>query len=189
MVHIRNVERNGRVAWLALEGYFEKKSVSNVIKLKMVFFSMKQDREEKAFNFGHRIKAIVGRLGVLGVQTSEDDQCAVMLAGLGDKYANLVTAMDLENGLTLEFLLGKLRTFEDRCDRNGTDASTTALAASSSYKRNQRYSEHKKGLVCHNCGGKGHKVSECSSARTVGANIAGVSPDLEFREEGFDYDY
>jgi hypothetical protein len=194
LVHIRNVERSGFVAWSALLSHYERKSVSNVIKLRMAFFSMRQNDDERAFVFAHRITALVSRLKTLGSQTADGDQCAVLLAGLTAKYESLVTALDLEDKLTFDSLVGKLRVFEDRVDRNGSDSSTVALVARA-YKKNQRYKKREQALVCHNCGGKGHKSPDCPSERMASANIAGVTADFEYMEhdDGYphqsDYDY
>jgi len=196
LTHIRTVERNGYVAWKTLLGFYEKKSVSNIIKMKMTLFGMKMHEDEKSYVFGHRIQAVVDRLKVLAVDTPDADVCAILLAGLDSRYDALVTAMDLETGLTSVSLLDKLRTFEDRRDRSGVDSSTMALAATSNRgKKNKQYAAYLKKLVCLTCGGKGHKAKDCPTGKTFEANMAGVTADFEYMEHDGghphqpDYDY
>jgi hypothetical protein len=182
LAHIRNVERDGHVAYLALEGFYEKKSVQNVLSLKMVLFGMKMGGSEPAYLFAHRVQEIVQRLKVLEVETPDEDICAIILAGLDERYASLVTAMDLSESFTSMTLLEKLQVFDDRMERNGTDVSTVGLIAKGA---NRHGSNLKKDMVCFKCGGKGHMARECtgkSAQANMTLGVAGVSEDHDYVE-------
>jgi len=175
-----DADRDGYVAWKILLAFYEKKTVGNVIQLKMALFSVKMEPEEKAYQFAHRIGRFVGQLKMMDYATPDEDRVAVMIAGLSSKYEALVTSLDLDEKLTFEKLLENLENFENRAARNdaGASSGSAAFMATDLKKHSVPYKEYIKTVICNTCGGKGHKAKDCPTA-TVYANMA-WNGDLPF---------
>ena len=80
-------------AWSRLKEHFEKKSLSNKLFLRRLFFTTMMEERDGVLAHINKFKILAEQLDAVGAPVSEDDLVISLLGSLSKSYQFLVTAL------------------------------------------------------------------------------------------------
>ncbi|XP_069361062.1 uncharacterized protein [Maniola hyperantus] len=162
LIHVRQ-SKTAKECWDALCSTFEDRGVNNRCYLLGKLVSQKLSMYESSQKYVTEIMSIAQKLNDIGKELDDELLAALMLQGLGEKYAPLRMAMENSNiVLTTDYVKMKLLQLEKKEQGDNEEPSTSALVSTKTNFSKNRNKQQQKILKCFICKGH-HKAINCPS--------------------------
>jgi rubrerythrin len=144
-------------AWNILANMYGQQSDSAATKLKIELARLEQEHGEKINDYFERTMALWQKLILHGGTMTSSEVTLFFLNGLHENYSHMVSSFEAQATVpSLDFIMIKLRSYEQRVIRRIEEASPKALAT--------RFKKQFKGK-CWNCGESGHPAVDCKQPK------------------------
>src|SRR5579871_2888411 len=91
---------------------------------------------------------------------TDSSYIAVLLLSLPESYKYLVTTLEAQKDLTIEFIIGRLIKEDQKQSNDSTESQINAFATKSTNSKSKS-SKANKDIICHHCKKPGHYIKDC----------------------------